>query len=261
MTSKLILGDCQEKLKELEDNSIDLILTDPPWMVSQEIKIHRSMNPKKYKYVGKDINLDFGEWDKFKDEKEYWNLIQTTFRECIRILKPRGHFITFFDQNKVSHLIDFVVKEGMLMRQHLYWLKSNPVPRARKVDFMVALEAAVWFTKETKSKATFNYQLGQQHNYIKAGIVPKYSEKNGKRIHPTQKPLKVAKVWIKYLTNEGDIILDPFMGSGWACIAAKQLNRKYIGIEAEEKYYNHAKKRLDNIPSTLGEILNGIDKY
>lgn len=256
----LILGDALIELKKLKSNSVDMVLTDPPFFISREVTIHRSMNPKKYKYVGKDIELDFGEWDHFDNEKDYWDFTKGWFGQCARILKPMGHLVTFFDQDRVSHLIDYSGIHAMQRRQHLYWLKNNPVPRARKVDFMIALEAAIWFTESTRSGATFNYRLGQQVNYIKAPIVPKYSRSDGKRVHPTQKPLKVAKTWIRYLSNRGDTILDPFFGSGWACIAAKRLGRKYIGIEKDKKYFLHAEKILENIPDIPLEDY-GVMKY
>lgn len=242
--NRITEGDCLSIMRKWPDNSVDMILTDPPWFVSKQIKIHRSLNPQKYKYVGKDISLDFGRWDHFDSEEAYWNYITARFSEMVRVLKPKGHLITFFDQRRISHLIDYLQKHNMLLRQHLYWLKSNPVPRARKVDFMVALEQAVWFTKGTKSGATFNYQLGQQANYVKHCIVGRATKADGERIHPTQKPIGVMKVWIRYLTNENELIVDPFGGSGATCVAAWECHRNFIGIENKRQYAKAARKRL-----------------
>ena len=248
----ILKGDCREILPQLDvreyfphltENKVDLVLTDPPYFISQEIVIHRSMNPQKYKYVGKDINLDFGEWDKFESEEDYRHFCQSWIEKVAIILKEGGHFVTFFDQNRTSYLIEDARSYGMAMRQHLYWLKTNPVPRARKVDFMVALEHACWFTKGSKSGATFNYQLGQQQNYVSAPIPGHTLADDGERSHPTQKPFKVLAVWINYLSNADDIILDPFLGSGTTCYCAKKLNRYSIGIEIEEKYCEIAARR------------------
>lgn len=253
--NQVIQGDCREILKKISDNTFDLVLTDPPWMVSNEVVIHRSMDSMKYKYRGKDIRLDFGEWDHFESEEAYWEFTKGWFREAVRVLKPRGHLITFFDQNKVTPLIEFAESLGMIMRQHLYWLKSNPVPRARKVDFMVALEHACWFTKDTKSGATFNYRLGQQPNYVRASIP------NNPRYHPTEKPVEVLEVWIKYLTNEGDFVLDPMCGSGSTLVACKKLRRRYLGIEINPKYVEIAKRRLNEVVVSmdLESYLNNIN--
>lgn len=240
---KLYHGNCSD-MAEIANGEADLVLTDPPWMVSQEVKIHRSMNPKKYKYVGPDINLDFGKWDHFESEEEYYSFIYTWLAEATRCLKEKGHLISFFDQNKVTKLIEYAEGLGYLMRQHLYWLKTNPVPRARKVDFMIALEQACWFTKGTKSGATFNYQLGQQRNYVEAPIPGHTTKLDGKRVHPTQKPVKVLMTWIKYLTNPRDLVLDPMCGSGSTLLAAKLLERKAVGYEIDEHYCELAADRL-----------------
>jgi len=247
LLNKVVCGDALEILPQLPDGCVDMVLTDPPWFVSREVTIHRSLNPKKYKYVGRNISLDFGKWDHFKNEDEYWQFTTAWLEEAVRCLKTKGHLVTFFDQNRLSHLIDIAGENGLLMRQHLYWLKSNPVPRARKVDFMVALEVAVWFTKGTKSGACFNYQLGQQANYVVAPIPGHTTKLNGKRSHPTQKPVKVLQVWISYLTNENDIVLDPFVGSGATTVAAQLLRRRFIGIEIDPEYCEQARKRLSQL--------------
>jgi len=245
--NQVVQDDCVRIMNGWPDDCVDMVLTDPPWFISSGVTIHRSKDPQKYKYVGKDISLDFGPWDHFESEEKYWNFTNGWLGEATRVLKPRGHLITFFDQNRVSHLIDHGRKLGLQMRQHLYWLKANPVPRARKVDFMVALEAAVWFTKETKSGATFNYQLGQQHNYIKAPIPGHTTKEDGERSHPTQKPVKVLKVWISYLTNKDDLVLDPLCGSGSTLVAAKKLGRRYIGVDISPKYIEAARRRLSQV--------------
>ena len=236
--NKILCGDCLEVMQELPDNCIDMVLTDPPWFISQKVAIYRSMNPKIYKYVGKDISLDFGSWDHFSSEKEYWRFIKLRFKECVRVLKEKGHLISFFDQNRMSMFINMMGHYGMLMRQHLYWEKSNPAPRARKADFMIALEQACWFTKGTRSGAIFNYKLGQQKNFIVASLP------NNNRIHPTQKPVSVLKIWISYLSNENNTILDPFLGSGSTAVACKELNRNFIGIENNSKYCKAAEERI-----------------
>lgn len=259
--ARLYCGDCRD-MKEVADGEADMVLTDPPWMVSREVKIHRSMNPLKYKYVGPDISLDFGSWDHFESEEEYWEFTRAWLAEATRCLKDTGHLISFFDQHKVTPLIGYAEGLGYRMRQHLYWLKTNPVPRARKVDFMIALEHACWFTKGTSSGATFNYQLGQQRNYVEAAIPGHTTRLDGPRSHPTQKPVKVLMKWIEYLTNPGDIVLDPMCGSGATLVAAKLLGRKAIGYDISEEYVKLAVARchqmIFNLESTIPSV--GADK-
>lgn len=235
--NQVICGDCREVMKEWPDECIDMVLTDPPWMISSEVVIHRSMNPIKYR-AKKSIVLDFGKWDWFESEEEYWKFTRSWLLEATRVLKTKGHMIVFFDLNKVTPLVEYAKSLGLIARQHLYWLKDNPVPRARKMDFMVALEHAIWFTKGSKSGATFHYELGQQPNYVRAPIP------NNPRYHPTQKPVSVLEVWIKYLTNPGDLILDPMCGSGSTLVASLKQGRKCIGIEIDPNYCEIAKKRI-----------------
>ena len=250
---RLYHGDCKD-MREVADGEVSLVLTDPPWMVSREVKIHRSMNPKKYKYVGQDIDLNFGQWDWFDSEEQYYTFTRTWLAEATRCLKEKGHLISFFDQHKTTKLIEYAEELGYLMRQHLYWLKTNPVPRARKVDFMIALEHACWFTKGTKSGATFNYQLGQQRNYVDSAIPGHTTKLDGKRVHPTQKPLKVLMTWIKYLSKPGDVVLDPMCGSGSTLLAAKLLERRAIGYEIDEHYCEVAANRLRQSIMALEQI-------
>jgi len=256
--NRIIENDCLKVLAKWPDDCVDMILTDPPWFVSKQVKIHRSLNPQKYKYTGKDINLDFGKWDHFDSEKSYWNYITSRFSQIVRVLKPTGHLITFFDQNRISKLIGYLQKQNIIMRQHLYWLKTNPVPRARKVDFMIALEQAVWFTKTTKTGAIFHYEIGQQANYIKHSIIGHATKADGERIHPTQKPVGVMKVWIKYLTDEDELVVDPFCGSATTCIAAWECHRNFIGIENKRQYAEAARKRVKQFTEDKYPlILNG----
>lgn len=237
--------DCLEGMKRLPDESIDMILTDPPYMISSEVKISRTSNIKylnrgsNIKYKGKDINYDFGEWDKqWETETKYLEWCKIWLKECVRILKPYKHLIFFFDMMKITPIWKYLETIEMKGRSPLFWLKTNPVPRGRKVDFMKALEAALWFTKGKVKQDYFNWQLGQQLNYVRAAIP------QNPRLHPTQKPEKPLKIWIEYLSKEKDIILDPFMGSGTTLVVAKKLNRSYIGYDTDLDSYKVAKKRL-----------------
>lgn len=245
----IVQGDCRQVLAEMPDNCVDMLLTDPPWSVSQEVVIHRAEN---LKYQGKDISLDFGDWDHFESEAHYLEFTAEWMEQAVRVTRETGHLIVFFDANKVSYLIEIGRKLGCRTRQNLYWLKSNPAPMARKVNFMSSIEQAVWFTREPGKGATFHYELGQQQNVVRAPIVH-----HTRRIHPTQKPIAVLSTWIRYLSNEGDLILDPFCGSGATIVAALRLDRRAIGVEQDGGYVAAARKWVvDDCPlfNTMGEI-------
>jgi len=229
----LICGDCLDILPCLPKESVDLVLTDPPWNVFSEVIIHRSMNPIKYR-----SKTSIGPWDHFKDKNAYFEFTRTWLREVVRILKMKGHLVSFFDLNQSGYLIEFALELGLKFRQHVFWLKTNPVPCSPKLGFTVALEHACWFTKGTRSGSTFNYQLGQQLNYVRAAVP------SSPRLHPTQKALKPLRTWIRYLTKPGDLVLDPFAGSGSTGIACILEGRNYILIEKNEKYARRAAKWL-----------------
>ena len=255
--NKIICGNSLEVMKSIPTGSIDLVLTDPPYRISSTVKIRRQRNPMKfgkvYKYQGKDISFEFGEWDIFPTLKDYLKFSKAWFHEAIRVLKKGGHIISFWDKHKLTYIVRWAEKLNVKPRQPLFWLKSNPVPCARKVNFMSGVELAFWGTKETTARkfATFNYQLGQHPDYFMHSIVGHTTYKDGGRSHPCQKPISFGEWVILYLSNKGDIILDPFCGSGAFCVAAKGLNRKYIGIDSKKKYTEITERRLNNAMENL----------
>ena len=248
MTVKLLEGDCLQILPTLPIESVHLVLTDLPWNVSQDLKIGRSDT--------KDTNLDYGKWDHFDSESDYWKFVFKWLRESVRVLKPKGHLVTFFDHKRTSYLITYAKSLDLRFRTMLYWRKTNPVIQFRGTNFERAIETAVWFTKGDWSGATFNSDLGQQANVVDAAL-PLHD-----RRHTTQKPVNVLKVWIRYLSNEGDIILDPFMGSGSTIEAAFLLGRSAIGIEKDPTIFESASKYLSSIAAvgtnSLSSAYGGI---
>lgn len=268
--NSVIEGDCLKVLPKIPDGSIDLVLTDPPYMISSSVKIRRQRNPLKFdskskmaaglrarqwirknegrtewKFKGKDIEYEFGSWDIFETMTDYLKFTEEWFKECIRVLRKGGHVITFCDKHKITYLVHWAEKLGVKTRQPLFWVKSNPVPQARKVAFMSAIEMCYWGTKETTGRefATFNYELGQHPDYVKEPICSG-NERRQFGFHPTQKPLKVIEWILSYLSKKDDIVLDPFLGSGTTAIACKRLKRNFIGIEKEPKYVKMSRERI-----------------
>jgi DNA modification methylase len=244
----LYLGDALEILPAIQE-TVDMVLTDPPFMISREMKITRSKDPlKHYKFKGKDINLYMGDWDVFKDEKEYWKFTYKWVELCWNLLRKGGHFLTFFDKFKITPLVKWIENHDGIARQPLFWIKENPVPVARKISFMNAVTLIFWATKHSTSRkfATFNYQEGQHPDYIFAPICSG-KERYQYGFHPCQKPEKVIAWILRYLSNESDLVLDPFAGSGTTCVVAKKMKRRYVGIEKDENYFEIAVKRLKNI--------------
>jgi len=254
MHHKIILGDCLKELKKIPESSVDMVLTDPPFFIRKQITIHRQMNPKKpqgfdkkgvmkWKYKGKNITTCW-DWDQqWESERDYLKWCKKWYEEIVRVLREGGHFICFWDRLKQWWMYEWGNELNMITRQPLYYLLDNPVPRARQVDFMVAVYSIFWQTKGTYSRkiATFHWELGQHRNYVKVPITPSPSDRMR---HPTEKHIKVINWLLKYLSNENDLILDPFLGSGTTSVGCEQLGRNSIGIEINREYCQIAYERL-----------------
>lgn len=239
--NQIIHGDCLIELKRIPDNSIDCIITDPPYMISQKGKSigRKSLNSKSWKR-NMDIKLDFGEWDNFDSEEEFFRFTENWFKECSRVLKEKGWIYIFFDKQKIGYFdLTLSKKYGIKGRTIFAWLKSNPVPSFRKVNWLSASEF-IWVGSKGECKLKNFLMQKEMFNYM---ITPNKSS-YGETSHPTEKPLLLLEKLIKVNTNEGDIVLDPFLGSGTTAIACINLNRKFIGIEKNEGYFNMAKERI-----------------
>jgi len=249
----LIQGDALKVLPSIPSESVDLVFTDPPFNISRNVKITRTRNKEEFcrtgKWRGKDIDLYFGEWDDFKSENEYWKFTIKWVDECVRVLKSGRIFATFFDRDKINFLSSYLQRKyGFKCKGYFAYIKRNPAPQARKVKWMNAWEEiGLW--QKPNGKLVYNYQLGQHPDYI---ILPICQGKE-RTPHPTQKPIKLVEPFILYWTNEGDTVLDPFLGSGTTMVVCRNLKRNCIGIEKNPSYIKICKERL-NWGSSLSDI-------
>jgi len=241
----IINGDCLIELKKLESESVDAIVTDPPYMISQANKsISRKSLSSKSWNRNMDIRLDFGKWDIFKDEEDFFKFTEGWFSECVRILKPKGWFYVFFDKQKIGYFDLFLGKKyGIRSRTVFTWLKSNPVPSFRKVNWLSASEF-IWVGSKGDCKLKNFLNQKDMFNYM---ITPNKSA-YGETIHPTEKPVVLLEKFVKVNTDVGGVVLDPFMGSGTTGVACKKLGREFIGIELDPEYCKIAQTRIDGTP-------------
>lgn len=236
--------DCIEGLRKLPDNSIDLIVTDPPYMISQ--------SGKRIKIKGRiNIALDFGEWDHFANEDKFFEFTEAWFRECCRVLKPKGWIYIFFSYKKLGFFDLFLAKKhGIKYKTTFAWLKTNPYP-AFRANWLSASEF-VWIG--CKHSGPIKNYLGhkEMYNYMLTPNKAVY----GETTHPTEKPKTVIERFIKASSSVGDIVLDPFMGSGTTAVVCKSLNRKYIGFKSNSEYHKLALARLCHTtpPKSLSKI-------
>jgi len=233
---KIYLGDCLEIMKEIPDKSVDLVLTDPPYNISEETTLIYDTRVKSGKRI---IHLD-ADWDKFSDE-DFLNMMYKFIDEVYRILKDSGSFICFTSDGYLSFLRSYIRNKGMIYRQTCVWIKSNPLPQLRKVKFMHATELFFCVNKK-RGEDSFRWENGERTNVFYHPIV------SGKErtSHPTQKPKWLFEELIKYYTRTNDLVLDPFLGSGTTLVACKELGRQGIGIEINKEYCDIAVKRIKN---------------
>jgi len=230
MIMHLIQGDCLKVLPKLPDECVDLIVTDPPYNISKNDKIVRKGG--KFGFA-KDINLNFGVWDFGKIKPEDY------IPEFVRLLKPCGVLVMFYDKLWLGVIGLWLENEFKFNVRHVgSWIKSNPTPQARKVKWQNGVENFIIATKNHGTGHHYNYKLGQSPDYFITSV-------NYEHMHPTQKPLDLIKWIINYWSFKGDVVLDPFLGSGTTMKACLELNRSCIGIEIEPKYIQITKERLN----------------
>lgn len=222
--NKIYNMDCIEGMELLEDGSIDLLLTDPPYNVSMKSNFHT---------MGR-TGVDFGEWDKGFDQKSWLEI-------ALKKVRKGGSVVIFNDWKNIGAMKEVLENNGFVLKELIQWKKTNPMPRNRDRLYVTSCEFAVW---AVKGKGwTFNRQRETYENTIFE--YPLVSHKN--RIHPTQKRLELIEDIIKIHSNENDVVLDPFMGSGTTAVACQNLKRNYIGFEISEEYCLNAEERIKNI--------------
>lgn len=231
----IISGDCIFELKKLKDNSIDLILTDPPYFISKQSNFKKISETTSAEMATKyNISIDFGEWDKGELDWE------TIFYEYNRILKKGGTLIVFYDIWKASELKNVADTFKLKQPRVCAWIKTNPVPVNSKINYL-SNATEYFFTFVKGSKPTFNseYDNGFYHYPICHGK-ERYQ-------HPTQKPLNLILDIIKKHSQEGDVVLDTFAGTGTTGHACQILNREYILIEKNQDYIEIIEERLNKL--------------
>ena len=227
--------DCLTLMKEIDDNSIDLILTDPPYNLGLFAKSRaanlQNMRENFFVAAGWD-DMDFDAW---KDS------MNTFFEQAARVSKKGASMIMFMSILKIETIIEIAQKYGFYYKTTGIWHKTNPMPRNMNLHFINSTEPWLYFVYGAKT-GCFNNGGKALHDYIETSITPKREKIHG--AHPTQKPLELIKYFINVLSNEGDTVLDPFMGSGTTAEAAQLLNRHFIGSEIDENYFKIVENRV-----------------
>lgn len=240
---KLNLGDSLKELNKLESKSIDMIFADPPYFLSGD-GISCS--------GGKMVSVKKGDWDKKINISEKHKFNRKWIKQCYKILKDNGTIWISGTMHNIYSIGMALEQEGFKIINNITWEKLNPPPNISCRYFVHSTETILWAKKDIKNeKHKFNYDLMKELNgnkqakdVWKTSLTKPSEKKCGK--HPTQKPIAILEKIILASTDEGDLILDPFNGSGTTGIAANKLNRKYIGIDLEKEYLDITIKRKEN---------------
>lgn len=236
-THSLIQGDALKILPNIKQK-IDAIIVDPPYnTANKNTKVLKGRKAR---------SSDFGKWDYFTDD-DYLNFTENWLELASPKLKENGNLLIFSKLEYVSDIRRIYEKLGFKHHGTIIWHKTNPAPQIRKNGFLSSCEAILWATNGFDNKKisyTFNFsKQNEMHNFIQTPICMG----NERTAHPTQKPKKVISHLIKVFTNENDLILDCFSGSGTLAEAADESKRNSINIENDANYFKIMKERLKKI--------------
>jgi len=255
--NKIIKGDCIEVLREMPENSVDLIFADPPYNLQLQNDLYR---PNQTKVDGVD-----DKWDQFSSFEEYDKFTQDWLKGCKRVLKKDGTIWVIGSYHNIFRVGKIMQDLGFWILNDVIWIKTNPMPNFRGTRFNNAQETLIWATKSQKSKYTFHYKSMKASSddkqmrsdwYIPICNGKERIKLNGEKAHSTQKPEALLYRIIVATSNPGDIVLDPFMGSGTTGAVAKKLGRNFIGIEKEDIYIKIANERIKKAEQIDDELLS-----
>ena len=247
--NQIVAGDSIEVMNRLPEESVDLVFADPPYNLQLKGDLHRPDNSK--------VDAVDDHWDQFDSFRLYDEFTQGWLAAARRILKPNGAIWVIGSYHNVFRMGAELQNQGYWILNDVIWRKSNPMPNFRGKRLTNAHETLIWASKSENSRPTFNYEalkaLNEGVQMRSDWVLPictgneRLKDEQGDKAHPTQKPEALLHRILLGTTNPGDVILDPFFGTGTTGAVAKMLGREFIGIEREEAYRKVALKRLSKI--------------
>ena len=242
-------GDCINLMSKLNEKSIDLIVTDPPYNASK-----KGINLPKNKTGGAFYKIN-EEWDKFENYISYLDFTKKWIIEADRILKDSGTIMICGTIHNIGEILITLKELNYISLNIITWKKTNPMPNITKRMLTHSTEFIVWFAK---SKGwTFNYNEMKKYNNSKqlrdvwefalCQGKERIKSKTGKAAHPTQKPEVLFTRLVEMGSNENDLILDPFMGIGTTAVVSQKLNRNWIGFDSDKNYIRLSKNRINEL--------------
>ena len=254
----IILGDCLEELKKLPDRSVDLVFADPPYNLQLGGDLLRPDNSK--------VDAVDDDWDQFESFAAYDAFTKAWLAECRRVLKDDGALWVIGSYHNIFRVGATLQDLGFWILNDIVWRKSNPMPNFKGTRFTNAHETMIWATKSRGGKRyTFNYDAMKMANdelqMRSDWTLPlctgeeRLKDEAGIKAHPTQKPEALLHRVLLSASKPGDVVLDPFFGTGTTGAAAKRLGRRWIGIERDETYATLARARIEMVTPAAPEDL------
>ena len=246
----IIKGDCVAALEALPDQSVDVIFADPPYNLQLGGALHRPDQSL--------VDACDDEWDQFASFQAYDAFTRAWLLACRRVLKPAGTIWVIGSYHNIFRVGATLQDLNFWILNDIVWRKTNPMPNFKGRRFQNAHETMIWATRDPKAKGyTFNYDAMKAANddvqMRSDWLFPicsggeRLKGDDGKKVHPTQKPEALLARILMASSKPGDVVLDPFFGSGTTGAVAKRLGRHFVGIEREQAYIDAARERIDAV--------------
>ncbi|WP_276574167.1 site-specific DNA-methyltransferase [Novosphingobium kaempferiae] len=242
----ILPGDCIEAMRSIPDASVDMVFADPPYNLQLGGDLSRP--------DGSHVDAVTNDWDKFSSFATYDQFTRDWLTEARRVLKPEGSLWVIGSYHNIFRLGAIMQDMGFWILNDIVWRKANPMPNFKGTRFTNAHETLIWASMGEKSKYTFNYRamktLNDELQMRSDWVLPicngaERLKKGGRKVHPTQKPEALLYRVMLATTNKGDVVLDPFFGTGTTGAVAKRLGREWIGCERENDYREAALERIE----------------
>ncbi len=253
----ILLGDCRAVLAGFPESSVDLIFADPPYNLQLQQELWRPNLTR--------VDAVNDAWDQFRSFEEYDAFTRSWLSACRRVLKDTGTIWVIGTYHNIYRVGTILQDLDFWILNDLVWIKSNPMPNFRGVRFTNAHETLIWAQKKRSAAYTFNHHAMKSLNddlqmrsdwYLPLCTGKERLKQNGTKAHSTQKPEALLYRVILSSSNPGDVVLDPFFGTGTTGAMARKLGRKWIGIERDEKYIQLARERIEMVQPVVDGVQN-----
>ncbi|MDX2202454.1 MAG: site-specific DNA-methyltransferase [Hyphomicrobiaceae bacterium] len=247
--NRILIGDCLKELAKLPTGTVDLVFADPPYNLQLAGDLLRPNNTR--------VDGVDDDWDKFTSFAAYDAFTRAWLAEARRVLKPNGAIWVIGSYHNIFRLGVALQDLGFWLQNDVVWRKVNPMPNFRGKRFTNAHETLIWAGRDANARVTFNYEAAKAGNddvqmrsdwlFPICSGPERLKDGAGKKAHPTQKPEALLHRILVTTSNPGDVVLDPFFGTGTTGAVAKRLGRRFIGIERDKAYAAAAQERIDRV--------------